>query len=71
MDAKDSIGIVKETIRCCFMKGRCIDCPFYENPMNGRPGKCMGMSKAGSFLLSYLDDLEKELKNGKDEQRKD
>ena len=66
MNAKDSIRIIRETINSCFIKGRCINCPFYENPNNGHPGKCIGMVKAGTLMLSYLKDIEKELENGKE-----
>lgn len=67
MNEKEKIKIIKKGIECCFVKSSCYPCPFYTAPYNGKPGRCLGMRNAGNLILSYLDDIERELKNGKDE----
>ena len=69
MDAAEKLGIVKKVIECCFVKGACYPCPFYTEPCHGKPGRCMGMKNAGKLILSYFEDIEEGLKNGKDEQK--
>ena len=65
MSGKERLNIVKKAIECCLVKASCHPCPFYQEPVHGKPGRCMGMKNAGNLLLSYLDDIERELENGK------
>ena len=65
MDPKESIKIVKKVVESCFVKSACYPCPFYTAPCNGKPGRCLGMRNAGNLILSYLDDIENEMRNQK------
>ena len=64
--------IIRKTIECCFIKGRCTNCPFYNMPVYEKaiPGHCMGMKNVGNILLNYLDDMEGK-NNGKNGKKSD
>ena len=66
MSWKEKIDIIRKGIECCFVKGSCYPCPFYEEPCQGKPGRCLGMKNAGNLIIAYLDDIEKEIKDGKE-----
>jgi len=67
MNGKEKIAIIKKAVECCFVKSGCFPCPFYQEPCHGKPGRCLGMKNAGNLIISYLDDIEKDLKDGKNE----
>ena len=60
----EKIKVAEKAVESCFVRGSCFGCPFYQAPVHGRPGRCMGMKNAGKLLLAYLEDIRKEIKDG-------
>lgn len=65
--AEDSISTIEHYIECCLLKGSCVDCPFYVEGRDWLTGRCMGPKQYGGLLMVMLEDIKKELKDGKDE----
>ena len=63
MTAAESIDIIEKYIKCCLIKGSCMDCPFYEEKdKDWLKGKCLGTKEYGNIMLSILNDIRAELK---------
>ena len=64
--AAEAVKSIEQYIDSCLIRGTCADCPFY---VDGRDsylsGRCMGAKQYGALLKSMMDDIRKELRNGK------
>ncbi len=69
METIEKIKVIEDAVKCCFVRGGCFGCPFYQAPVHGHTGRCMGMKNAGKLMLAYLDDIGKEIGNGKEKNR--